>query len=339
MATLQKHGKHWTIRYFDSNKKRKRKILHGVVSKREANAHLQQFELATQKKVILRSPLFGDFVSDYLAKHELTTASKTHKRIYDIVYRCLLPRFGDIPLNAISDNDLNLYFKDRKKTVAFGTLEKELNTIKAILNDALTTEVILKNPIANYSLGKNPVSHAPPYYQKEQLELLFAHSDFSPRWQFLVNTGLRRSEALQLKKEHIEHNINSKGDSVVHVVSTENARTKSAKYRAIPLNNKAKEAIAALDEDSQWTGNMDRAYVFPQVHETSLTRSFKNHVTACQLPGSLHWLRHTYCTYHVLAGTPIRAIQMLAGHSTVAVTEKYTHVISELNQFAGNINV
>ena len=154
-----------------------------------------------------------------------------------------------------------------------------------------------------------------------------------------MNTGLRRSEALQLKKEHIENNINSKGDSVVHVVSAENARTKSAKYRAIPLNSKAKEAIDALDDDSQWTGSMDRAYVFPQVHETSLTRSFKKHALACELPGSLHWLRHTYCTYHVLAGTPIRAIQMLAGHSTVSVTEKYTHVISELNQFGGNINV
>ncbi len=65
----------------------------------------------------------------------------------------------------------------------------------------------------------------------------------------------------------------------------------------------------------------------------------KKHVLACELPGSLHWLRNTYCTYNVLAETPLRGIQMLAGHSTVAVSEKYTHVISELNQFAGNISV
>ena len=96
------------------------------------------------------------------------------------------------------------------------------------------------------------------------------------------------------EKKHIENNINSKGDSVVHVVSTENARTKSAKYLAIALNNKAKEAIDALNEDSQWTGSMDRAYVFPQVHKTSPTRSFKKHALACELTGSLHWLRHTY---------------------------------------------
>jgi site-specific recombinase XerD len=56
------------------------------------------------------------------------------------------------------------------------------------------------------------------------------------------------------------------------------------------------------------------------------------------LPGSLHWLRHTFCTHHVLAGTPIRAVQQLAGHSTIAVTERYCHVLNELGKFGENVS-
>ena len=56
------------------------------------------------------------------------------------------------------------------------------------------------------------------------------------------------------------------------------------------------------------------------------------------LPGSQHWLRHTFCTHQVLGGKPIRAVQQLAGHSTIAVTERYCHVLNELGKFGENVS-
>jgi integrase len=43
-------------------------------------------------------------------------------------------------------------------------------------------------------------------------------------------------------------------------------------------------------------------------------------------PLGIHALRHTFCSHLAMAGAPVTAIRDLAGHSSVAITQRYMHL-------------
>lgn len=117
----------------------------------------------------------------------------------------------------------------------------------------------------------------------------------------LALTGLRRSELLQLTAESVQH-----GQIVL------DARTKSGKGRVIPLAPEAAQIAR-------------RAIPCP-VTLAELRRAFEHARQAVGLPQArLHDLRHAFGSWLAQAGTPATVIRDLMGHSTLAVTSRYTH--------------
>jgi site-specific recombinase XerD len=45
-----------------------------------------------------------------------------------------------------------------------------------------------------------------------------------------------------------------------------------------------------------------------------------------EVRGSLHKLRHTFCSHLAMRGAPAKAIQELAGHADLATTMRYMHL-------------
>ena len=76
----------------------------------------------------------------------------------------------------------------------------------------------------------------------------------------------------------------------------------------------ALDALASLGEDRLVTCHVD-----------TLGDWFAQDAKVAGVGGSLHWLRHTFCTYLAQAGVSLHDIKELAGHSSIAVTEIYAH--------------
>jgi site-specific recombinase XerD len=91
--------------------------------------------------------------------------------------------------------------------------------------------------------------------------------------------------------------------------------------RQVPLSDAAQTALDAL---RAVTG--DTSKVVPRMTGPSLSRVFSDDITALGLSGSLHSLRHSYGAHLVMAGVPLRTLQVLMGHASFATTERYAHI-------------
>jgi integrase/recombinase XerD len=131
--------------------------------------------------------------------------------------------------------------------------------------------------------------------------------------------GLRRGELLNLRPENI--------DSKRHLLIILNA--KGRKDRVVPISDK----VITMLRDYCMTFK-PKVWLFEgqvageQYSESSLQEVLKNSIKKAGIkkPVTLHWLRHSYATHLLEAGTDLRYIQELLGHKSSKTTEIYTHV-------------
>jgi site-specific recombinase XerD len=149
------------------------------------------------------------------------------------------------------------------------------------------------------SMEKNP---------KHRLLLMLAYS-----------SGLRVSEVVALKKEHIDFSR-----KVIYI-----RQGKRRKDRSTILSEKAAQFI----EEYINFFNIG-VWLFPgQKSNRPLTIRSAQHIFDKSLRRaqifkkiSIHGLRHSFATHLLESGTDIRYIQSLLGHANIRTTERYTHV-------------
>lgn len=135
----------------------------------------------------------------------------------------------------------------------------------------------------------------------------------------IYSCGLRCGELISLNILDI--------DSKRNLVLVKNSKGK--KDRIIPLSPKVLELLR-----DYFKAYRPEKYLFEGAEKgkpyssRSLQQVLKQALVSCKIkkPVTLHWLRHSYATHLLEAGTDLRYIQELLGHSSSKTTEIYTHV-------------
>lgn len=151
----------------------------------------------------------------------------------------------------------------------------------------------------------------------------------------IYSCGLRAGELINLKVEDI--------DSKRMLIRIQCAKGK--KDRQVMLSEKLLTILKLYYKEYK-----PKYYLFQGQYEDKYAVSSLRQVLkkACSKAGikqpiTLHWLRHSFATHLLEAGTDIRYIQQLLGHSSTKTTEIYTHVstkhISQIKSPLDSLNI
>ena len=69
-----------------------------------------------------------------------------------------------------------------------------------------------------------------------------------------------------------------------------------------------------------------KAGAVPLTRQIVQTRAKRAARKAALMHGGVHILRHTFCSHLAMRGAPARAIQELAGHADLTMTQRYMHL-------------
>jgi len=209
-----------------------------------------------------------------------------------------------------------LSLMDKEKKYSASSMNLTISALKFFYQNVLKNDIIKeqKRPCQNKNL---PVILS----AKEIVSVLSMEKN--PKHKLLLmlvySSGLRVSEVVSLKKEHIDLSR-----QVVFV-----RLGKGRKDRYTMLSEKAAEFLKWYYEYfriENWIfpGQPDTRHLSVRsaqnIFDKAIRRSGINKKT------SIHGLRHSFATHLLENGTDIRYIQSLLGHSSLRTTERYTHV-------------
>jgi tyrosine recombinase XerC len=221
----------------------------------------------------------------------------------------------------------SLYQKNQKKT----TIGRKLAAVRSFFQFCLKKRWLDDNP-AKIVATPRQEKNVPSFLSEEEmaafLELPRSSRPLDLRdraiLELLYATGIRVSELVGINLEEISFE-----ERLIRV------RGKGKKERLIPFGRKAEESLAPylMARAVLVKGRGGENALFLNYRGDRLTpRSVERmvdkyiHLTAINRKVSPHSLRHSFASHLLGRGADLRVIQELLGHSSLATTQKYTHL-------------
>ncbi len=266
------------------------------------------------------SPLFKDFVEDVWWPQHTAALKPATKEWYSNALRVhLLPVFGNLTMTKITKMVVLNWFDDYSRKCPGGA-NRAMTGLKAILNHAVRGGVLTKNPTKG--IVPNPRKKMTRFLSDDERTRLLTALDKVPnRYQnradmirMLLFTGCRKGEILHLRWDEV-------------ATATLTLTDSKTGPRTVWLGAAASAVI-----ERQRQKREDSPYVFPHPQNTqksiedifSFWNTFRRGIGLSDI--RLHDLRHSFASQAVRQGISLPVLSKLLGHSTLAMTMRYTHL-------------
>ena len=274
-----------------------------------------------------RAPLCTAAMKDFLrwSVHEHAAHPNTTKR-YVTSSKPLLARFGKLPLDRISAQDVELYKETRaaekgKRTgraLRPATVNRELACFRAMFNHAVKGHPELRNPVSKVNfLAENNQQERVLTFAEQRRYLAEASDTLYDVATIILETGMRPEEVYTLQAHAVDLDR-----GFLRVLK---GKTPAAKRR-IELTSECRRILAGRLEMV-----VGKGYLFPC--ETDPTRPIPKvanaHDRAVLRSGVPRFvpydLRHTWATRAAESGIDLVTLAAMMGHSRIQMVMRYAH--------------
>lgn len=198
------------------------------------------------------------------------------------------------------------------------TVDRMMSLVRSILKDAMRRGWADAVPTIRLM---SPDDEDYRWLTRDEANALHAElaPHLRPPYLFSLATGLREQNVMRLEW--------SKVDLHRHVMWVKASSAKAKKPIGIPLNPAAMAVLAGQKvKNARW--------VFPNEKGIPYTRANNKGFVAAQVRAGIaplrwHDLRHTWASWHVMAGTSLRALMELGGWRSYKSVLRYAHLSPE----------
>lgn len=299
---------------------RTRRSVGGTKDLTEEQARVEAYRLAANLQPVSAAVEQPTFHAAILVWLKLKTRGRSDQSIA----RILAAEWPDCPLEAVTDSQMAVRFGH----LADGTYDRYVSAINAALGSVGHAKRLKKR--------HTPRGDAPRYLSQAEWKRLRTHlpAHLLPAVEFSLATGLRRSNVFGLRWA----NVNLKN----RTVTVWARRAKGRRTLTLPMSDWAMRVLQAQE------GKHDDM-VFPYLRTTkkrTITKPMADPKTAwiAALDAAKvkdfrwHDLRHTWATWSVAAGMPLKVLQELGGWATLDMVMVYAHAApSHLQHWANTV--
>jgi integrase len=281
------------------------------------------------------APIMAEYAVRYVVDHVRTCKLRpsTADTMHTTLKHHLIPMFGELRVDQINDDHIN---EIKSLDLAAGTINHILQVLSQILKHAAAKGLLSRMPEIKRIRDRGG-RHG--FYSPADYNRLVTAAASEPRALVLVllagDAGMRIGEIMALEWSRIDYGANK-----VHVELSDwrghIGPPKGGKPRSVPMTPRLRAALRDLEALRDSEASSARVLTRSQgrfgqegarvTYSSSRQWLRAAHARAGVTPLGIHALRHTFCSHLAMAGAPVTAIRDLAGHSSVAITQRYMHL-------------